>query len=206
MPTVLHVTASPRGAMSISRKLGELYVERWLALHPGGTVITRDLMAAPVPYMDVDWIAGVYAPPQVPRSADMQAALDLSASLIAELAGADEVVISTPMYNYSVPAILKSWLDYLARPRISFALAPGWPALLADRPTRILIATRDVHAADGADDLVTPVIRRSLSFIGIKDVVSLLAGGSLGVNRGEVPLDEHVARFEAAITALIPRV
>jgi len=138
--------------MSISRKLGELYVERWLPLHPGGTAIARDLKAAPAPYMDADWIASVYAPPQVPRSAEMQAALVLSAPLIEELVGANEVVISTPMYNYSVPAILKSWLDYLARPGISFALAPDWPPLLADRPTRILIATRDIHAAGSADD------------------------------------------------------
>lgn len=108
------------------------------------------------------------------------------------------------MYNFSVPAILKSWIDYLVRPGFTFALAPGWPGLLADKPARILVATRDVHVAGSEDDLVTPVIRRALSFIGIKDVASLLVGGSLGVNRGDVRLDDHVAKFDRAIAELLP--
>lgn len=73
---------------------------------------------------------------------------------------------------------------------------------MADKPTRILIATRDVHEPGSEDDQVTPVIRRALSFMGIRDVVSLLGGG-LGVNRGEVRLEDHLARFEAAIGALV---
>jgi hypothetical protein len=50
---------------------------------------------------------------------------------------------------------------------------------------------------------VTPVIRRAFSFMGIRDVASLLAVGSLGVNRGEVRLKYHVARFDQAIAPLM---
>jgi FMN-dependent NADH-azoreductase len=139
MPTLLKVNASPRGEMSISRKMGERYVHRWLAAHPGGTIVERDLMRTPIPYMDVDWIAGVYAPPAVPRTPQMKAALGVSETLISELVQADQVLIRTPMYNFSVPAVLKSWIDYLVRPGFTFKLAPGWPGLLADKPTRILI-------------------------------------------------------------------
>ena len=199
MPILLNVAASPRGAQSISRRLGERYVAHWREAHPHGTVVERDLMASPVPYMNVDWIAGVYAPPAVARTPEMQAALDLSSELIEELRSADEVLITTPMYNFSVPAILKSWIDYLVRPGLTFALAPGWPGLLADRPVRVLVATRDLHEVGGEDDQVTPVIRRAMRFMGLNDVTSLLGGGSLGVNRGEVALEDHIARFEEAI-------
>jgi FMN-dependent NADH-azoreductase len=48
--------------MSISRRLGERYIHHWLAAHPGGTVAERDLMKPAIPYMNVDWIAGVYPP------------------------------------------------------------------------------------------------------------------------------------------------
>jgi hypothetical protein len=71
-------------------------------------------------------------------------------------------------------------------------------ARLAGKPTRILVATRDVHDPESEDDQVTPVIRRAFAFMGIRDVASLLAGGSLGVNRGEVRLEYHVARWEIA--------
>ena len=39
------------------------------------------------------------------------AALTLSETLIGELVNADQVLICTPMYNYSIPAVLKSWID-----------------------------------------------------------------------------------------------
>jgi len=203
MPKLLSINASPRGAMSISRRLGERFVHHWRAAHPGGTVVERDLMNPVIPYMNLDWIGGVYAPPTVPRTPEMQAALTLSESLIGELVDADQVVICTPMYNYSIPAVLKSWIDYLVRPGFTFELAPGWPGMLADKPTRLLIATRDQHEPESEDDQVTPVVRRAFSFMGIHDVRSLLAGGSLGVNRGEVRLEDHVARFEDAIAALV---
>lgn len=203
MSTLLTINASPRGGMSISRRLGERYTHHWLAAHPGGTVVERDLMNPPIPYMNVDWIGGVYAPPAVPRTPEMLAALALSETVIGELVDADQVLICTPMYNYSIPAVLKSWIDYLVRPGFTFELAPGWPGMLADKPTRILIATRDTHDPESEDDQVTPVVRRAFSFMGIRDVASLLAGGSLGVNRGEVRLDDHVARFEQAIAALV---
>jgi FMN-dependent NADH-azoreductase len=203
MSTLLTINASPRGEMSISRKLGERYIHHWLAAHSGGTIVERDLIKPTIPYMNVDWIGGVYAPPAVPRTPEMLAALALSETLVGELVNADQVLICTPMYNYSIPAVLKSWIDYLVRPGFTFKLAPGWPGMLADKPTRILIATRDVHDPESEDDQVTPVVRRAFSFMGIRDVASLLAGGSLGVNRGEVRLEDHVARFEQAITALV---
>jgi len=108
----------------------------------------------------------------------MLAALALSETLIGELVTADQLLICTPMHNYSIPAVLKLWIDYLVRPGFTFELAPGWPGMLADKPTRVLIATRDVHDPESEDDQVTPVIRRAFAFMGIRDVASLLASWS----------------------------
>jgi len=202
MTTLLSIEVSPRGERSISRALGKRFIEHWLQAHPGGTVVHRDLMKSRIPYMDNDWIAGVYAPPEVPRTPEMKAALDLSSELIAEVQAADHLVISTPMYNFSVPALLKSWLDYIVRPGFTFKLAPGWPGMLENKRTKLLVATRDVYTPGTpteADDLVSPVLRRALAFMGITDVETVLAGGSLGVNRGVVKLEDHVAQFEDAI-------
>jgi len=58
-------------------------------------VIYRDLNASRVPYMDNDWIGGVYAPAEVERTPEMQKALALSAELIAELQAADALLISS---------------------------------------------------------------------------------------------------------------
>ena len=106
------------------------------------------------------------------------------------------------MYNFSVPAVLKSWIDYVVRPGFTFKLAEGWPGMLGNKRTKIIVATRDVYTPgtpSEADDLVSPVLRRALAFMGVTDVETVLAGGSLGVNRGVVKLEDHLARFEDAI-------
>ena len=205
MQTLLSLEVSPRGDSSISRQLGMRFIENWKNNNPGGQVITRDLNAIRIPYLDNDWIGGVYAPSDVPRTAEMQRALDLSTELIAELQKADVLLISTPMYNFTVPAVLKSWIDYVVRPGFTFRLAPGWPGMLENKKARLIVVSRDSYTAGEpteAADLVTPVLRKVLDFIGIRDVEVVRAGGSLGVNLGKVSMEDHLAKHEAEIAAI----
>ena len=204
MPTLLALDVSPRGERSISRALGKRFVEDWQALNPDGSVIYRDLNAPRIPYMDNDWIAGVYAPPEVERTPEMQKALALSAELITELQGADVHFISTPMYNFTIPAVLKSWIDYVVRPGYTFRLAPGWPGMLANKKARLIVVSRDTYnpAESEASDFVTPVLRKALNFIGVDDVEVVRAGGSLAVNLGKVRIEDHLERYAQEVAAL----
>lgn len=105
-----------------------------------------------------------------------------SARLIAELQAASTLFISTPMYNFTAPAVMKSWIDYVVRPGFTFQLAPGWPGLLEGKKVRLIVVSRDTYAAGEASeaaDLVTPVLRKVLDFIGIKDVELVRAGEAL---------------------------
>src|SRR5258708_12029489 len=174
MPTLVGLDGSPSGDRSISRALAKRFVEHWQARNPGSTVIYRDLNASRIPYMDNDWIAGVYAPPDVERTPEMQKALAFSAELIAELQAADVLFISTPMYNFTIPAVLKSWIDYVVRPGYTFRLAPGWPGMLANKRARLIVVSRDSYDAgqpSAAEYLATPVLRKDLSFLCITDLV-----------------------------------
>lgn len=205
MPTLLSLEISPRGDRSISRALGKRFIEHWKSNNPDGQVISRDLNAARIPYMDNDWIAGVYAPPDVERTPEMQKALALSTELIAELQAADLLLISTPMYNFTIPAVLKSWIDYVIRPGFTFRLAPGWPGMLENKKARLIVVSRDSYEAGQpteADDHVTPVLRKALSFMGITDVDVMRAGGSLAVNLGKVRIEDHLKTYEPEITVL----
>ena len=205
MPTLLALDVSPRGDRSISRALGKRFVDHWQARNPDGTVIHRDLNASRIPYMDNDWIAGVYAPPDVERSPQMQKALALSTELIAELQAADVLFISTPMYNFTIPAVLKSWLDYVVRPHFTFRLAPGWPGMLENKKARLIVVSRDSYVAgepSEADELVTPVLRKALSFMGINDLATVRAGGSLAVNLGKVRMEDNLEIYAPDVAAL----
>jgi FMN-dependent NADH-azoreductase len=201
MSTLLNLDISPRGDRSISRALGKRFITHWQQQNPDGVVISRDLNASRIPYMDNDWIAGVYAPPEVERTSEMQQALALSTELIAELQAADVLLISTPMYNFTIPAVLKSWIDYVIRPGFTFRLAPGWPGMLENKKAKLIVVSRDSYQAGEVADQVTPVLRQALGFMGIRDVDVIRVGGSLAVNLGKVQLEDHIAAYEDALAA-----
>src|SRR5258708_40118108 len=52
MPTLLHITVSPRGNHSISRQLGVAAVHEWQEHNPGGRVIERDLAKTSLSFID----------------------------------------------------------------------------------------------------------------------------------------------------------
>lgn len=45
----------------------------------------------------------------------LRAATARSDQRISELQSADELLISTPMYNFGIPAALKAWIDQVVR-------------------------------------------------------------------------------------------
>src|SRR5262249_50276082 len=115
MSTLLRIDSSPLGReASISRQLTTDFEKQWLAANPGGRVITRDLMTTELPPVTAEWIGAAYTP-EAALTQGQKGVLAISDMLIAELQAADEYVIGVPMYNFSIPAVLKLWIDQVAR-------------------------------------------------------------------------------------------
>ena len=76
--------------------------------------------------------------------------------------------------------------------------------MLENKKARLIVVSRDSYIPgepSEAADLVTPVLRKVLDFIGIRDVDVVRAGGSLAVNLGKVRLEDHLAKYDAEIAA-----
>jgi FMN-dependent NADH-azoreductase len=110
MPTLLHIDSSAVADGSVSREVTAAFRAAWQAEHPEGTVTYRDLAVDQIPHLDVHGITGGFVPAEG-RSAEQSAAFALRDELMAELEGADAVLIGTPMYNFTIPSTLKAWLD-----------------------------------------------------------------------------------------------
>ncbi len=111
MATLLHLDSSvfPTEG-SASRAVTAAFRDAWLAEHPEGTVVYRDLNADPVPHFDaVAASAGSVDPAE--HTPAQKAAAALRAELVEELEAADAVLIGAPMYNFTIPSTLKTWLD-----------------------------------------------------------------------------------------------
>jgi len=132
MTTLLQVDSSARGFdpalskhQSVSRKLADCFSKTYLKACPQAAYIQRDLAVTPPPFITLDWIAGSFNKTQL--TAAQTQALVQSDVLIDEINSASVIVISAPMYNYGMPAVLKAWFDQVIRinKTFSFDLSRG---------------------------------------------------------------------------------
>ena len=177
--TILHIDSSPRFGESVSRQLSSAIVERLTNLHPGSRVLRRDVVAEPLPYADHEMITAYYTPP-ADLTAAQQAAVALSNTVVDEIRAADVVVIGSPIWNFGVPASLKSWFDLVARVGLTFNYGEtGSIGLLEGKKAYLAIASGGTPV--GSDyDHTTPHLKTFLGFLGIGDVEVVAADGIMG--------------------------
>jgi FMN-dependent NADH-azoreductase len=205
MATLLKIDVSPRGDHSISRKLGNHFATEWQSNHVGGEIVTRDLATTKIPFVDLTWIAGVFTPPDQ-HTPEHKAALKLSDEFIAELLAADEIVISTPVYNFNTPAALKAWIDHIVRARKTFTYGPDGPkGLLGDKKLTIIIASGRDYSAGSPNEpynFAVPYFRVIFNFIGITDLTIVHAGDTASVVQGKVTesvfLEKYIHQIDLA--------
>ena len=120
---ILHVSASGRAQGSVSRQLSRDLIAALDARYDGTEVTNRDV-AKGVPFVDEAWITANFTP-QETRTDEQREALAHSDQLVAELQDADILVLGVPVYNFSIPASLKAWIDMVARARLTFRYTGG---------------------------------------------------------------------------------
>jgi FMN-dependent NADH-azoreductase len=203
MPTLLNIQSSPRGRNSISRALSYDFVTAWQTKHPDGRIVLRDLAENNLPFVGIPWIAGVFLAADE-HTPEMRRALAVSDELIAELLCADEILIGTPMYNFTVPANLKAWIDLIVRPRVTHSGPPERKGLVVGKTCKIIIAsggTYDEGLPSTASDYESGYLKRILAFIGITDVEVILAGGTAAVFLGSTTVEGLAAQYRPAVLA-----
>lgn len=121
MSTMLHVDSSVRTVNnpstdhdSISKSIALRFVDTWKKNRPKDEYIYRDVGVNPPEFITEGWIGAVFTP-EKNRTPAQKEALSLSDKLIAEVSAADVILISSPMYNYGMPAQLKAWFDQIVR-------------------------------------------------------------------------------------------
>ncbi|GLW90415.1 hypothetical protein Aglo03_12310 [Actinokineospora globicatena] len=212
MPHLLHIDASAR-SRSFSRDLTARFADAWRAADPGGGYTYRDLATDPPPPIGQAWTEicddllrhGITDPvryAEVVTTPERAAAWAVVEPLLGEVLTADVVLIGSPMYNYSVPGALKTWIDQITFPRMSLAgkafvvlsarggaYGPGAPKAPFDHQERYL---RDFFAGHFAvDDAVFLSVELSNTLVDP-------ALGHLAVNH-----HESVTRAEAAVDELV---
>ncbi|WP_312435309.1 FMN-dependent NADH-azoreductase [Janthinobacterium sp.] len=122
---ILHIDSSILGDHSTTRQLTAAITARLRAAAPATQVVYRDLAAEPLPQFT--------AAPGAEDAAALATALE-------QVLAADVIVIGAPLYNFSIPTQLKSWLDALAVPGKTFAYGANGPEGLLGAK-RVIVAS-----------------------------------------------------------------
>jgi FMN-dependent NADH-azoreductase len=112
--------------------------------------------------VETAWIYSSFTP-EASRTPEQKATLALSDELIAELEAADEYVIGVAMHNFSIPSVLKLWIDQVVRNGRTFVYGESGPqGLLHGTKATILAATGGVYEAGtlaGALNFIDPYLK-----------------------------------------------
>lgn len=193
MTTLLRIDSSSRSQGSWSRRLGDELEAR---LAPSRTIV-RDLVQLPIPHISEATVSAFFADPTV--TLPDQAALSLSDALLDEIAAADDILITVPMYNFGVPSGLKAWVDQIVRVGKTFSFdGTSFGGLVHGKRAFVVIAYGAAGYQDQmqAADFVAPYLKFVLNFIGISDVTIIPVEG-INTGQGEVSEAEARARFDA---------
>jgi FMN-dependent NADH-azoreductase len=199
--TLLAIGVSPRYEQSVSRKLTSLFVQKWRAAHPAGRIVDRDLIKTHLPFVDLPWIGGAYGPPEQ-HSPQSAAAIKISNDLIAELQSADHIVIGSPIYNFSIPAVMKAYIDHVVR--VGVTVSPDNVGLLTGKKATIILASGgDFSPGSPVEkyNQASGYLRQVLGFIGITDLDIILAGRARAGVNGETAIESFGETVSLAAVA-----
>ncbi len=195
---ILRLDASANPGDSSSRKLGDYLVRQLEQGNPAIETRERDLNTD-LSFIDSSWIAANFTPSDE-REAEQSARLAFSDELIAELQWAEHIVLTTPMYNFGVPATLKAWIDHVCRAGVTFRYgANGAEGLLKGKRVDIVITTGGAPL-DSPVDFVSGYLKQVFNFIGIEDI-TLIGADQMNVD-GEASFSKAVSRIEQIYPAI----
>ncbi|AUT76208.1 FMN-dependent NADH-azoreductase [Paraburkholderia hospita] len=169
---ILHIDCSPRPE-SHSRQLSAAVVERLLTIAPDAHIRRRDLGDEPIPHPGAAYATALSTPASLAAAGRSADAVFLAEQLIQEVERSDVIVIGAPMNNFTVPSVLKAWIDQILRVGRTMKSTPaGKVGLLRDRPVFVGIASGGVFTGDRANqpDFLTPYLTAVLGCIGLNTV------------------------------------
>lgn len=192
---ILRIDSSARRDGSVSRDLADLYIDSVAETRPV-RVQTRDVSRG-LPVINQDWIAATFTP-EPDRTADHRAALAGSDRLVEELEASELIVISTPIYNFGIPASLKLWIDQIARAGRTFRYTENGPVGLLNGKRVVILAASGGTQVGSDIDFATPYLRHVLGFLGISDVDIIAADQLMASRPDKVQLTKQRIRTLAA--------
>ncbi|MNC26047.1 FMN-dependent NADH-azoreductase 1 [compost metagenome] len=182
MSSVLFIKANPRPAdQAVSVQLYDAFLKSYKAARQGDEITELDLFKNPPPYYDAVHMTAMYklangyglTPEETEAAALVNGYLD-------QFLAADKVVIAFPLWNFSAPAQLVSYLHFLSQAGKTFKYTAEGPVGLIEGKKAVLLNARGgVYSVEPMQSLEMSLnyVRNVLSFWGFKDIETVVVEG-----------------------------
>ncbi|GFP74545.1 FMN-dependent NADH-azoreductase [Clostridium fungisolvens] len=173
MSKVLYIKANCKpDEASRTFKISDSFIEKYKEINPKDEIITLDLYKEDINFLSAEDLGSVFGP----KNEESKKHPVLKYAY--QFAEADKYVIAEPLWNLSIPAILKAYIDYVSVTGITFRYTEQGPVGMLQGKKAINIVARGGAYSEGpaADfEMGDRYLRTIFGFFGITDFTTVAA-------------------------------
>jgi FMN-dependent NADH-azoreductase len=177
MEKLLHIIATPREEESRTLKVSKVFLEAFGARHPDCRIDELNLFKEILPTLTMKRLDGKYALLSGKElSPELKVAWQEIISHIERFLSADIYLISTPMWNFGIPYLLKHYIDIILQPKYLFRYTEkGVEGLVKNKKMVIVTSRGGDYSNSNPYDLQEPYLKTAFGFVGITDITFINA-------------------------------
>jgi FMN-dependent NADH-azoreductase len=174
--TLLYIKASPRDKRSHSHTVAQSFLAAYQQKNPQDKIVTIDLFRESLPEFDNFAAESKYAIIYSKEKTDEQVKKwSEIEKLIEQFKSADKYLLSTPMWNFSIPYKLKHYLDIIIQPTYTFAVtSTGYKGLAGGKPLCVICSRGASYDENSTIDFQKKYVEFVFGFIGFMDIKTII--------------------------------
>lgn len=182
MANILFVKANNRPAeQAVSVKMYETFLQTYKESHPSDVITELDLYKDKIPYYGNETISATM---KLSKGNDLteeeKNALTIADRYLDQFVAADKIVIAFPLWNFTAPAPLISYIAYIVRAGKTFKYTPEGPVgLMGDKKVVLLHARGGIYSEGPMASMESAIkpLKKALSLFGILQPIEVIIEG-----------------------------
>jgi FMN-dependent NADH-azoreductase len=168
MSKVLYIKANiKKEGESRTFKVSDSFIEAYKSNNPNDEIITLDLYKENIDFLRPEDLGEIFG------AKNEESRNNPILKYAYQFAEADKYVIAAPMWNLSIPAILKAYIDYVSVTGITFKYTAEGPVGLLEDKKAVHIVSRGGEYGDAPYEMGDRYLRTILGFFGIQDMKTI---------------------------------
>lgn len=168
MSKVLYIKANiKKGGESRTFKVADSFIEEYKKNNPEDEIVVLDLYKENIDFLRTEDLGGIFGPK------DETSKHHPILKYAYQFADADKYIIAAPMWNLSIPAILKAYIDYISVTGITFKYTEKGPVGLLKNKKAVHIVSRGGEYNNTPYEMGDRYLRTILGFFGIQEVETI---------------------------------